>query len=182
MSSPNPSPAGHTPEGGVLVGSDSARRKLVLFEDPQCPFCRQSEDATGDVLRREISSGSVSVEYRMRSFLGPESVRANNALALAAEAGHFDQLRRELFAHQPAEQTGGFTTDELVEAGRRAGLTSPEFAAGVQEGRYADWVVEREGAFLAQDPDGTPQAQLDGQWVNAQVLYDPEALGALVRG
>ena len=182
MSSPNPSPAGHTPEGGVLVGSDSARRKLVLFEDPQCPFCRQSEDATGDVLRREISSGSVSVEYRMRSFLGPESVRANNALALAAEAGHFDQLRRELFAHQPAEQTGGFTTDELVEAGRRAGLTSPEFAAGVQEGRYADWVVEREGAFLAQDPDGTSQAQLDGQWVNAQVLYDPEALGALVRG
>jgi hypothetical protein len=182
MSSPNPSPAGHTPEGGVLVGSDGARRKLVLFEDPQCPFCRRSEDATGDVLRREISSGSVSVEYRMRSFLGPESVRANNALALAAEAGHFDQLRRELFAHQPAEQTGGFTTDELVEAGRRAGLTSPEYVSGVQEGRHADWVVEREAAFLAQDPDGTPQALLDGEWVDAQVLYDPEALGALVRG
>ncbi|GAB4082002.1 thioredoxin domain-containing protein [Modestobacter muralis] len=182
MSSPTPSPAGHTPEGGVLVGSDGARRKLVVFEDPQCPFCRQFEDATGDLLRREISSGSVSVEYRMRSFLGPESVRANNALALAAEAGHFDQLRRELFAHQPAEQTGGFTTDELVELGRRAGLTGPEFVSGVQQGRHADWVVEREEAFLAQDPDGTPQAQLDGEWVDAQVLYDPEALGALVRG
>ena len=182
MSTPNSSPAGHTPEGGVLVGSDDARRKLVVFEDPQCPYCRQFEDASGDLLRREVSSGSVSVEYRMRSFLGPESVRANNALALAAEAGHFDQLRRELFANQPPEQTDGFTTDDLVELGRRAGLTSPDFVAGVQEGRYADWVVGRDEAFQAQDPQGTPQAQLDGQWVDARVLYDPEALGALVRG
>ena len=184
MSSPSPtsSPTGHTTEGGVLVGSEGARRKLVVFEDPQCPYCRQFEDATGDLLRREVSSGSVSVEYRMRSFLGPESVRADNALALAAEAGHFDQLRRELFAAQPPEQTDGFGTDDLVEAGRRAGLTSPDFAAGVREGRYADWVVERDEAFQAQDPQGTPQATLDGEWVDAQVLYDPEALGALVRG
>ena len=34
MSSPTPSPTGHTPEGGVLVGSENARRTLVLFEDP----------------------------------------------------------------------------------------------------------------------------------------------------
>ena len=182
MSTPTSSPAGHTPEGGVLVGSENARRKLVVFEDPQCPYCRQFEDASGDLLRREVSSGSVSVEYRMRSFLGPESVRANNALALAAEAGHFDQLRRELFANQPPEQTGGFTTDDLLELGRKAGLTSPDYAAGVQEGRYEGWAVERDEAFQAQDPQGTPQAQLDGQWVDAEVLYDPEALGALIRG
>ena len=177
MSTPN-SPTGHTPEGGVLIGSADARRKLVVFEDPQCPYCRQFEDASGDLLRREMSSGSVSVEYRMRSFLGLESVRADNALALAAEAGHFDQLRRELFANQPPEQTDGFTADELVELGRRAGLTSPDFVSGVREGRYADWVVERDEAFQAQ---GTPQALLDGEWVDPQALYDPEALGALIR-
>src|ERR1017187_7678224 len=91
-----PSPSGHTPEGGVLVGSEGARRRIVEFEE-----------VSGDLLRREVAAGSVAVEYRIRSFLGPESVRAANALAAAAEAGHFDQLRRELFAAQPAEDSGG---------------------------------------------------------------------------
>src|ERR1700689_3792679 len=106
-------PGGHTPEGGVLVGSESAPRRLVLFEDPQCPYCRQFEEISGDLLRREVAAGAVAVEYRMRCFLGVESVRADNALALAAESGRFDQLRRELFAAQPAEGTGGFTVVDL---------------------------------------------------------------------
>ena len=83
-------PSGHTPEGGVLVGADNARRQLVLFEDPQCPYCRRFEKVSGDLLLREIAAGAVAVEYRMRCFLGVESVRADNALALAAENGKFD--------------------------------------------------------------------------------------------
>ena len=79
-------PGGHTPEGGVLVGSDNARRRLVLFEDPQCPYCREFEEVSGDLLRREVAAGAVAIEYRMRCFLGVESVRADNALALAAES------------------------------------------------------------------------------------------------
>src|SRR3984957_14830197 len=110
-------PAGHTPDGGVLVGSENARRHLVVFEDPQCPYCRQFEEVSGDLLRREVAAGAGAVEYRMRCFLGVESVRADNALALAAEVGRFDQLRRELFAAQPPEGTGGFTAADLIELG-----------------------------------------------------------------
>src|SRR3984957_10081100 len=63
-------PPGHTPDGGVLVGSDGARSRLVVFEDPQCPYCREFEDVCGDLLRREVAAGAVAVEYRIRSFLG----------------------------------------------------------------------------------------------------------------
>src|SRR6185312_7951890 len=122
-------------------GSQSARRRLVLFEDPQCPYCREFEEVSGDLLRRETAAGAVTVEYRMRCFLGVESVRADNALALAAESGRFDQLRRQLFAHQPAEHTGGFTSTDLLEIGRRSGLTSPDYGRGVREGRYEQWVI-----------------------------------------
>ncbi len=31
-------PSGHTPDGGVLVGSEGARRRLVLFEDLSAPI------------------------------------------------------------------------------------------------------------------------------------------------
>ena len=127
-------PAGHTPEGGVLIGSTGARRRLVVFEDAQCPFCKKFEDASGDLLRREVAAGAVAVEYRMRCFLGPESVRAAAALVAAAGAGRFDELRRELFDAQPPEHSGGFTTDDLLAAGRRAGVTDPAYAEAVREG------------------------------------------------
>jgi protein-disulfide isomerase len=28
-----------------------ARRRLLLFDDPQCPHCRRFEEASGDMLR-----------------------------------------------------------------------------------------------------------------------------------
>ena len=175
-------PSGHTPEGGVLVGSDGARRRLVVFEDPQCPYCREFEAASGGLLRREVAAGAVAVEYRIRSFLGDESVRAANALAAAAETGRFDELRREIFLDQPPEHSGGFTVEDLLEIGRRAGLTSPEFATAVRQGRYEPWAREIDAVFEGQDPYGTPFAVLDGQPVESGTLYDAEALGALIRG
>ncbi len=175
-------PSGHTPEGGVLVGSEGARRRLVVFEDPQCPYCREFEEQSGDLLRREVASGAVAVEYRIRSFLGDESVRAANALAVAAEAGKFDQLRREIFVNQPPEHSGGFTTEDLLDLGRRAGLTGTDFVTAVNQGRYESWVREIEEVFKNQDPDGTPLAVLDGRPVDSGTLYEPDALGALIRG
>ena len=65
-------PPGHTPDGGVLVGSQGARRRLVVFEDLQCPYCREFEAVSGDLLRREVAAGAVAVEYRIRSFIGDE--------------------------------------------------------------------------------------------------------------
>jgi len=175
-------PSGHTPQGGVLVGSEGARRRLVVFEDPQCPYCREFEDVSGDLLRREVAAGAVAVEYRIRSFLGDESVRAANALAAAAEFGTFDELRRQMFTNQPPEHSGGFTTEDLLGIGRRAGLTGTEFVTAIGQGRYESWVREIDAVFDGQDPEGTPYAVLDGQPVDREVLYDAEALGALIRG
>jgi hypothetical protein len=180
-SRPTAVPNGHTPDGGVLVGSEGARHRLILFEDPQCPYCRQFEEVTGDLIRREVAAGATSVEYRMRCFLGIESVRANNALALAAEEGRFDDLRRLLFAEQPEEGSGGFTVADLIDLGKRAGLNSPGYVDGVRDGRYAPWALEVEQAFQEQDPQGTPAALLDGQPVETQALGDPAQLGALLR-
>jgi len=165
----------------VLIGDGNARRRLILFEDPQCPYCRQFEEASGDTLRREVAKGGVAVEYRMRCFLGDESVRADNALALAAELDRFDELRRELFANQPAENSGGFTIADLTDLGGRTGLTSPDYVIGLREGRYEAWAVEIDQSFQKQDPQGTPAALLDGLRVNPQSLFDPEALEALLR-
>jgi hypothetical protein len=101
-------PSGHTPEGGVLVGNANARHEMILYEDPQCPFCRQFEELNGPVLTAAVSAGSLAVEYRMRCFLGAESVRADNALALAAEAGRYEKWvlgRETLYQAQDPQGT-----------------------------------------------------------------------------
>jgi protein-disulfide isomerase len=168
-------PGGHTPEGGVIVGNESARQRMILFEDPQCPYCRQLEDLNGSVVTAAMDAGELVVEYRMRCFLGQESVRADNALALAAEAGHFDELRRALFAAQPPEGTGGFTTQDLLRLGEQVGLTDSAFVSGVQDARYEDWVLRREDLFQREDPQGTPAAWLNGTPVDSSVLFNPSA-------
>lgn len=165
-------PSGHTPEGGVLVGNAESNKRMVLFEDPQCPYCRQFEEVNEALISTALDSGELSVEYRMRCFLGPESVRADNALALAAEAGQFDELRQALFAAQPQEGTGGFTTEDLLSLGAQVGLTDSDFTVGVRYARYEKWVLKRESVFQAEDPQGTPAAWLNGSAIDSRVLFD----------
>jgi hypothetical protein len=180
-SDPGATPTGHTRDGGVLLGHADAPRDLVLFEDPQCPYCRQFEEDNGAIVMATIEDGELAVEYRMRCFLGPESVRADNALALAAEAGCFDELRHELFTHQPEEGTGGFTIDDLLELGAHVGLTDQVFISGVREARYEHWVLAREAHFASEDPQGTPAAWLNGRPVDSGLLFDPTAFARLLR-
>jgi len=52
----------------------------------------------------------------------------------------------------------------------------------VRGARYEKWVIAVDRDFEKQDPGGTPAAELDGRPVQTKVLYDPEALGALIRG
>ena len=52
----------------------------------------------------------------------------------------------------------------------------------MQEGRYESWVREIDESFEEQDPDGTPSAVLDGRPLDSETLYDPDRLGALLRG
>jgi hypothetical protein len=174
-------PTGHTPDGGVLVGDAQATRTMVLFEDPQCPYCREFEEVNGASITASVAAGELAVEYRMRCFLGPESVRADNALALAAEVGRFDDLRSALFAAQPPEGTGGFTVPDLLLLGSGVGLTGADFTAGVQDARYERWVRQREARFQAQDPQGTPAAWIDGVPIDANLLFDAQGFERRLR-
>jgi hypothetical protein len=50
-------PSGHTAQGGVLLGSDDARRIVIVFEDPQGPYCRQFEEINGAFVTAPVYRG-----------------------------------------------------------------------------------------------------------------------------
>lgn len=171
-------PAGVTAAGGILVGEPDAPRTVVAYEDPQCPICKQFEETSGPVLAQAVADGQVRVEYRMRSFLGPESVRAVAALGAAQDAGKFEEFRRAMFAAQPAEHSGGYTVDDLLALGAQVGLTDDTFIAAVRDQVYAPWARQIDDQASRDGNTGTPQLVVDGQALGSAVTFDPARLAA----
>jgi protein-disulfide isomerase/uncharacterized membrane protein YphA (DoxX/SURF4 family) len=180
-SAPTPSvaaavPTGVTARGGVLVGAASAPKHLVVFEDPQCPVCEQFERISGPTLQQAVAARAVQVEYRMRSFLGPESVRAVAALGAAAQLGRFEPLREQLFAHQPPERTGGYTVRDLLALGAAAGLTEPAYTRAVTQQTFAGWARSIDEQASKDGNVGTPELRLDGTALDPQTVFNPAGL------
>ena len=174
-------PAGVTADGGIIVGSPSAAHHVIAYEDPQCPICGEFEKASGATLAKAVAEGKVSVEYRMMSFLGAESVRAVAALGAAAQEGKFEQLRAAMFADQPQEGTGGYTIADLLDLGKTVGLTDAAWTTAVQKQTYAPWARSVEQQAEKVPVQGTPTVLLDGKSLDlASVLLSPAAFGKLL--
>lgn len=106
---------------GVVMGSDSATHKVIIYEDFLCPFCRELEESTRDFLRENAAKGKVQVEYRPIDLLTQTtySARAMNAWAqVLANASPADALKlHDLFyENQPYEQNADQTTDSDIAA------------------------------------------------------------------
>jgi protein-disulfide isomerase len=174
-------PAGITAAGGVVVGSASAPVKLIAYEDPQCPVCAQFEQTNGSTLQQAVAAGKVSVEYRMRSFLGVESVRADNALAAAQQEGKFEALREALFSHQPKEGTGGYTTADLLALGQGVGLNDAAFVNAVQSMTYASWVAHVDDRASRDGNVATPELiRVGGQPLTQVQTFDAQQFKAAI--
>jgi hypothetical protein len=115
----------------------------------------------------------------MRSFLGVESVRADNALAAAAAEGKFEALREALFAHQPPERSGGYTTDDLIALGAGVGLDSAQYVDAVKSMKYAAWVAKVDDRASKDGNVGTPElVRVGGKPLSIQQTLDPRLFKA----
>ena len=137
---------------------------LDLYEDFQCPSCRELQQTSGKTIDELEKTGKVTANYYMMSFLGPESVRAANAGGCAQDQGKFKPFYDYLYAHQPAEKTGGYTTDDLIAAGRAVGITNPAFDECVTSMKYQNWVTNVNDT-AGQKVTGTPTLFVNGQQV-----------------
>ena len=173
-------PSGPVPQAvsvadGVTVGRSSARVTLDVYEDQQCPVCRQFETEVGAALADWVDSGTAKVNYHVISFLDSASTtryssRAANALYCWADAGIFQRYHELLFANQPAEGSAGLTYDQLVQLGRQAGATGDVFETCVRNRPYADFVARISEQASRDGVLGTPTVLVDGKPVQPVTL------------
>jgi protein-disulfide isomerase len=179
---PTAIPTGVTAAGGIVVGNPNAPHTVIAYEDPQCPVCRQFEDTSAPALTAAVNAGTVKVEYRMRSFLGVESVRAVAALGAAQNEGKFNALRQAMYANQPEEKTGGYTVDDLLALGAKVGLTDQAYISAVRNQTYAAWAKQVDDQASKDGNTGTPDLKLDGKEIDQNVLFNRTAFAALLAG
>lgn len=145
--------------------NDENTFRIDIWEDFQCPFCKFFETAMGGYLETLVRENQAKVVYHMASFLGQESVRAANAVNCAVEQGRFIEYHRALYEVQASENSGIFSNKNLVEIGKRLGITSPDFESCVNDQKYADTVSKVGQSMKKNGVEGTPTVFINGkQW------------------
>lgn len=147
---------------GIVFNAD-VKPQINIWEDFQCPFCGRFEAAMGNYLEQLVRNKEAKVVYHMASFIGDDSVRAANAANCAVEEGRFIEYHRALYDIQGAENVGVYSNKNLVEVGKRLGITSSSFAACVNDGKFSGVVKNVANSMGKNNVNGTPTVFINGK-------------------
>ena len=144
---------------------------IEIYEDFQCPACARFESIAGGYIEELITTKKAKVAFHTLSFLGGESQIAANAAACSADEGKFLQLHRTLFANQPSENSGAWSSSYFSTLGLGLGISSPEYDKCVADNKYMGWVknVAEEGA--KRNINSTPTVLINGKEIDRNTAY-----------
>lgn len=161
---------------------------IDVYEDFQCPACREFERINSGTLQRLASEREAVVVYRPVAIIDQRSVRAGSAARCAADAGKYVAYHDVLFENQPPERGGqGFTAEDLKTYGEEVGLDGGEFASCVESVKYRDDLLQRTQRISAEyekqtgNGFGTPTVYLNGKPLDINVLFSVEAFEEAVQ-
>jgi protein-disulfide isomerase len=165
----------HESGGGVVVGDGPV--DVTVWEDFQCPFCKAFEQANGEMLRKRVDDGDITLTIHPLSFLDSKlgndsSSQAANAFGSVADAGQTQALdyHLTLYQNQPAENPGtpAWSADQLIGWGNDAGVEGATFEDCVNNLDYQGWVTQVQSTMGNEGITATPTVFVDGQEFDVQ--------------
>ena len=171
------------PDGSMVLADKGGQAPVLdLYEDFDCPVCKELHARVDPTLMRLAGEGKVKVVFHPMTIFRDEPMRSNSVRAAAAARcvpeAHWLAFRDELYAIQPMPhgQASGFGAAELAAAAEKAGATA--VGECVRSQSYAEAHL-RESAKIR--IDGTPTVVLDGR-ILGQEAFDPAALERAILG
>jgi protein-disulfide isomerase len=153
-----------TDNGSAITLNAGLAKTVDIWEDPQCPVCKNFEDANGKYIDSLVRDKKATVRFHVLSFLGDESVRAANASFCAADEGQYLDFHHALYAVQSSLENSGFWTNEkLVSIGKKIGISSTKFENCVTKGSKVDLVKTNYDSMPKFGVKGTPTVFIDGK-------------------
>ncbi|MFG2571915.1 thioredoxin domain-containing protein [Streptomyces sp. NPDC048481] len=174
-------PANSTGADGttVVVGKSTAKKTLVMYEDPRCPVCAQFEQTVGPTVKQDLDAGKFKIQYVGATFIdnnipGEGSKSALSALgaALNVSPEAFLEYKTALYSakYHPDEQDDKFNSDDyLIKVADTVSALkgNAAFQNAVKKGTYDKWALVMSSKF---DTDakkygfqGTPTLLMDGK-------------------
>ncbi|MEO3867197.1 thioredoxin domain-containing protein [Nonomuraea sp. B12E4] len=170
-------------DGSVVMAKQGVTQPVVdIYEDFQCPACKELERVSGQTFKNIAAEGKAKVVYHPITIFSQEptksnSVRAGGAARCIADGKQWLAFHDLLFKNQPSETSPGFQPNQLVEWGKQAGVTAPGFEQCVTSGKNAQAQLSYSQKVLAaQKIQATPTVKLNGTEIDNQALFSPQQL------
>lgn len=165
-------PAGVSVGGGFSYGTGPV--KIQVWEDFQCPVCKNLEQTQGASLVKLAQENKATVVYSPIAILDGSSqgysTRAASA-AYCAPADKFKAFHDALYTNQPAEGGSGLPEKTVLDLAAKAGITGTAFTSCVADKTYGPLVQSQydavNTAFVAANQPrwGTPGIFVNGKTV-----------------
>lgn len=180
-------PANTTGTNGttVVIGEDSAKKTLKVYEDPRCPVCASFEQAVGSTVEKDVEDGKYKIQFVGGTFLDGDSLGENkigsngegskNAMsalgaALNVSDEAFLQYKAALYSAKwhPEESDDKLKNDDyLIEIADTVDALkdNTKFRNAVKNGTYDAWALAMSKTFDTNKDDvtGTPSFVMDGK-------------------
>lgn len=166
-------PEAHPMENGKTIGDPNAKVKIEVYEDFQCPSCKQYVGTVETQLVHStyITNGQVYYEFMHYPFidtnsLTKESHQAANASMCALEQGRFWDYHDILFANQGAVENGGSFNDKRLQAfAESLGLDMTAFNKCFNADKFSAEIEAEYQKGVSIGVTGTPTVFLNGTQV-----------------
>ncbi|MGC0404056.1 protein-disulfide isomerase [Streptomyces sp. SAI-126] len=171
-------PANSTGTNGttVVIGKSTAKKTLVMYEDPRCPVCAQFEQTVGSTVDKGVEDGKFKIQFVGATFLdgnlgGEGSKNGLSALgaALNVSPEAFLKYKTAMYStkwHPDESGPDKFKDDSYL---IKIAQTVPElkdnktFQNAVKNGTYDKWALDMSEKFNKDGVTGTPTLKMDGK-------------------
>jgi protein-disulfide isomerase len=145
------------PQSGATLGRADAPATVHVFEDPQCPYCREwSLGALPTAVAKYVKTGKVKLVWEGIPIIGQNSIDGLTAAYAAANQDKLWNLIDQLYQRQGAENSGWITESTLRDAAAAAGVNADQMLADAKTQPVAAKITAAETQANNDRVGGTP--------------------------
>ncbi len=142
----------------TVLGNPNAKVTMTLYEDLQCPICKEYTDAAFQgIVNRYVKTDKVKLDFHGMDFLGADS---KTALRIALAAGKQNKLWDVvgLFYAEQGKENSGWVTDAKVDEilAKVPGLDAAKVKADAQSPEIEEQAAALQTQADASGVSGTP--------------------------
>ena len=159
------------PQHGDTVGKASAEATLFVYEDPQCPYCRDWDVETlPTVMRDYVRTGKLQLVYRGIAIVGPNSVAGLRGNYAAGLQNRLWNMVTAMYERQGEENSGWITIPVITDAATEAGADPDQVIKDADTAKVTAMLEDAQADAAAKEINGTPT------FVLQKPLGEPEQL------